>query len=99
MVEDSLRRLDEAGGADETFRAIARRLYTFEDAYESRATYFRMMDVLERRGYFVVVPVPDHPRYEAHREHFDSIDPGSISPVFREPSGEWDEEENPVVGF
>jgi len=99
LVEDSLRTLDEAGVSDAEFRAAASTLYEFESEYESRPTFFRMMDVHERRGYFLTLPVDDHPRYGEHREHLDSIDPGTVSPVLRHPSETWDGETNPVVGY
>ena len=99
LVEDSLRLYDEADVSDADFQAVARQLYDFESHYRSRATFFRLMDVLTRRGYFLVVPVPDHPRYEEEHEPFDSLDPGSVSPILREPGKSWDEETNPVVAY
>lgn len=99
IVEDSLRLLDEASVDDGTFRAVARQLYEFSGHYESRATFFRMIEELVDRGYFLVVPVEEHPRFEEHREALESPGGSSVSPVFRDPSGEWDEETNPVVGY
>ncbi len=99
IVEDSLRLLDDASVGDQTFRAVARRLYEFAGHYESRATFFRMMEVLVDRGYFLVVDVEKHPRYEEHREALESPGRSSVSPVFRDPSAEGDEETNPVVGY
>jgi hypothetical protein len=99
IVEDSLRLLDEVSVDDQTFRSVARQLYEFSGHYESRATFFRMMDVLVDRGYFVVVPVEKHPGYEEYREALESPGRESVSPVFRDPSGEGDEETNPVVGY
>ena len=99
LVEDSLRILDEAELSDAEFRAAASALYAFESNYESRGTFFRVMDTLERRGYFATVPAVDHPRYDAYEQSFDEVRPGAIAPLLRNPRREWSEEDNPVVGY
>jgi len=99
LVEDSVRVLDEAPLTDAEFWGDVERLYDFHDEYETRPTYFRVMELLERRGYFLTVPLKDHPGYEEHREAFEAFDPASVSPVLRRPGADWSEEDNPVVGY
>ena len=99
LVEDSLRLLDEAGVSDADFQTAARTLYGFQSTYQTRATYFRLMDVLERRGYFATVPVEEHPEWEEYRDEFDAAGPESIAPVFHDPSADWDADQNPVVAY
>lgn len=98
VVEDSLRVLDEAGVSDADFRAAARALYGFQSNYQTRATYFRLMDVLERRGYFTKVPVDQHPRWEDYQQALETS-PESVAPLLRDPSKEWDADQNPVMGY
>lgn len=99
LVEASLRALDESEVSEADFRGCARALYRFQDQYESRPTFFRVMGLLERRNYFATVPMEEHPDFEEHEDHFESSDTSAIEPVFRHPSQEWSEEDNPIVGF
>lgn len=95
LVEDSLEILDGAERTDAEFQSAAGALYAFESNYESTATYFRSMEILERRGYFATLPLEDHP----DSEEIDISEDSSVSPVLREPAEEWNEGENPVVGY
>lgn len=99
LVEDSIRTLDEASLTDAEFQGDVERLYEFQSEYESRPTYFRIMELLERRGSFLSVSLEDHPDYDEHRDVFDEMETTSVSPVFRDPGEEWSEEDNPVVGY
>lgn len=99
LIEDSVRALDEASLTDPAFQGDVSVLYEFQSQYESRPTYFRVMEVLERRGYFVTLPLEDHPDYDEDAEAFGERNAASVSPVLRRPGDEWSEEENPVVGY
>lgn len=99
LVENSLERIDQTVGDDADFWGAAARLYEFEQQYSERPTYFRLMDLLERRGYFLTVPVSDHPDYEEHRETLERDEPTSVTPILRDPGSSWDEETNPVVAY
>lgn len=99
LIEDSIRRLDEAPLTDAEFHGDARRLYAFQSEYEKRPTYFRVMELLERRDYFLTVSLEEHPDFEEFEESFDQMDATTISPVLRDPEDDWEEEDNPVVGY
>jgi hypothetical protein len=99
LVEDSIRALDEAELTDAAFHGDVAALYDFQSQYESRPTYFRIMEVLERRGYFVTIPLESHPDYDESTEALQECDTASVSPVLRRPGGAWSEEQNPVVGY
>lgn len=102
LVEDSIRLLDEwdePGFGDDDFCADVRTLFDFQRQYSTSVTYFRVMNVLVRRGYFLEVPLEDHPDWEDHSDVLEDFEPDSISPVFERPAEEWDEQENPVVAY
>lgn len=103
LVESSLGLVDRAGGvSDGVFREVASALYWLEARYHHTSTVFRLREMLVRRGYLVEVPLAAHPAYEEVGKSLEAAsrrDPNAPTPVLADPSGDWDSEENPVVGY
>lgn len=99
LIEDSIRHLDVYLDDDAAFCADVRTLYDFQDRYSTRSTYFRVMPMLVRRGYFVGIPLKDHPDWETYRDELEGLEADGVSPLLEDPGADWDEASNPVVGY